>query len=134
MKKKAEEREKKAAEKAKKAEEMAKKREARSKKRMAATSAAGHVPRKKTKTMSKTTENQPSTSRASTSSVANTSKEIDTNQYCVCFRTFTEDTLEGTGLEWVECVCGRWLHKDCISYDIATDANGKELLCPLCCV
>ena len=123
MKKKAEEREKKVAEKAKKAEELAKKREMRSKKRVATTSAA--VPRKKTKTMSKGPENQPSTSKASTSSGTSTSEEIDTNQCCICFRTFTEDALEGTGLEWVECVCGRWLHEDCISYDIATDADGK---------
>ena len=49
----------------------------RSKKRMAAASAAGHVPREKTK-MSKTTEttNQPSTSSASG---ASTSEEIDTS-------------------------------------------------------
>jgi hypothetical protein len=132
MKKRAEEREKKAAEKAKKAEELAKKREMKSRKRVATTSAA--VSRKKKKTMSTTSENQPSTSRASTSSGATTSEEIDTNQCCVCFQNYSEDVLEGTGLDWVECVCGRWLHEDCISYDIATDANGKELLCPFCCV
>ena len=50
MKRKAEEREKKAAEKATKVEELAKKRKM---KRMAATSDAGHVPRKKTKTQQK---------------------------------------------------------------------------------
>ena len=111
---------------------MAKKREMRSRKRVAATSAT--VPRKKTKTMSKISEDQPSTSRGSTSNGVTTSEEIDTNQCCVCFRTYTKDVLEGTGSEWVECACGRWLHEDCISYDIATDVNGKELLCPFCCV
>ena len=72
---------------------------------MATTSAS--VPKKKTKTTSKTYEDQPSLSRASISSGATTSEEIDTNQCCVCFQTYTKDALEGTGLEWVECVCGR---------------------------
>ena len=133
MKKRAEEREKKAAEKAKKAEELAKKREMRSKKKRVASTSAP-VPKKKARIVSESSKNQPSTSRASTSSGATTSDEIDTNECCVCFRTYSEDVLEGTGLEWVECVCGRWLHEDCISYDISTDANGKELLCPFCCV
>ena len=100
------------------------------KKRAASTSAA--VPKKKAKTLSKSPDSQPSMSRAS-SSRTNT-EDIDTNECCVCFRTFTDDALEGTGLEWVKCVCGRWLHEECISYDIATDANGEELLCPFCCV
>ena len=39
---------------------------------------------------------------------------IDPNQYCVCFRTFEEDEMEKTGMEWVECVWKRWLHEDCI--------------------
>ena len=56
MKKRAEEQERKAAEKAKK-------REMRSRKRMASTSAP--VPKKKTRMVSKSSENQPSTSRAS---------------------------------------------------------------------
>ena len=66
-------------------------------------------------------------STASTSSGATASDE--TNECCVCFRTYSQDVLEGTGFKWVECVCGRWLHEDCISYDISTDANRKELLC-----
>ena len=57
--------------------------------------------------------------------------DIDTNQCCVCFRTYKNDE---TGLEWVECVCQRWLHKECIDYEIACNANGEDLLCPLCCV
>ena len=32
---------------------------------------------------------------------------------CMCFVTFEEDTLEGTGAEWLPCPCGRWLHEDC---------------------
>ena len=60
-----------------------------------------------------------------------TNDDIDPNQCCVCFRTFTEDELEKTGLEWVECVCKRWLHEDCIDYATNVDV---ELLCPYCCV
>ena len=30
---------------------------------------------------------------------------IDPNQCCLCFRTFEEDEMEKTGMEWVECVC-----------------------------
>ena len=70
-----------------------------------------------------------SSSRATCSSAG----EIDTNECCICFRTFDEDFIEETGLDWVECVCGRWLHEECISYNIVTDANGRELLCPFCC-
>ena len=25
-----------------------------------------------------------------------------------------QDIKQGTGAEWVECVCGRWLHEECI--------------------
>lgn len=41
---------------------------------------------------------------------------IDPNQCCLCFRTFEEDEMEKTGMEWVEYVCKRWLHEDCIDY------------------
>ena len=30
------------------------------------------------------------------------------------FRTFQDDRREGTGLEWVQCVCQRWLYEKCI--------------------
>ena len=60
-------------------------------------------------------------------------ENIDINQCCVCFGTFQEDQELGTGYEWVECACKRWLHEVCIS-DIELNSNGKELLCPFCCV
>ena len=69
---------------------------------------------------------QCTTSRGSTSSGATTSEEIDTNQCCVCFQTYTEDVLEGTGLEWVKCAHVKWLHEACILY-IAIDVNGKVI-------
>ena len=59
---------------------------------------------------------------------------IDPNQCCVCFRTFEEDEMEKNGMEWVECVCKRWLHEACIDYVTNVDVDGKELLCPYCCV
>ena len=105
------------------------------------------LPRKKSKQMSKTPDSQSSTlgvEASSSSSYATTSRshgansigssEIDTNECCICFRNFNDYIVEKTGLDWVECVCGRWLHEDCISYDITNDANGRELLCPFCCV
>ena len=34
----------------------------------------------------------------------------------------------------MECACKRWLHEDCIDYDIVVGSDGKELLCPYCVV
>ena len=59
---------------------------------------------------------------------------IDPNECCICFRTFQEDEIEKSGLEWVKCACTRWLHEECIDYKINVDLNGKELLCPFCCI
>ena len=53
------------------------------------------------------------------------------NQCCVCFRTYEEDQLEQTGLQWVQCVCKRWVHEDCYD-ELLTDKNGRELICPYC--
>ena len=84
----------KAAERAKKAEELAKKLEGNEIKE------EGVYISYRTQEEDKNTHpDQPSTSRASTSSGARASEEIDTNECCVCFRTFAEDTLEVTGLE-----------------------------------
>ena len=57
-------------------------------------------------------------------------EEIDINRCCVCYQTYIDDT---TGLGWVECACSRWLHEECIQYDVTTAADGRELLCPFCC-
>ena len=50
------------------------------------------------------------------------------NQCCVCFRTYEEDQLEQTGLQWVQRVCKRWIHEDCYE-EILTDKYGRELIC-----
>ena len=39
---------------------------------------------------------------------------INSDVCCVCFRTFEDDQREDNGLEWVQCVCGRWLREECI--------------------
>ena len=59
--------------------------------------------------------------------------DIDINQCCVCFQTFEDDEREQSGLEWVECACSRWLHKECIEYDLSVNSRGQELLCLFCC-
>ena len=55
--------------------------------------------------------------------------EINQNRCCVCFGTFHEDM--GTGREWVECGCTRWLHEDCAE-EVVVDVSRLERLCPLC--
>ena len=42
----------------------------------------------------------------------NSGTEVNQNQCCICFGTFDEDI--GTGCEWVECACTRWLREDCV--------------------
>ena len=60
-----------------------------------------------------------------------TSETIDTNVCCMCFRTYDEDVLEGTGADWIACACGRWLHKHCAE-DCVQDDSGNDRFCPLC--
>ena len=38
-------------------------------------------------------------------------ESIDTEECCACFGQYSDDI--GTGREWLECACGRWLHEDC---------------------
>ena len=52
---------------------------------------------------------------------------VHENLCCVCFGSYDEDI--GTGREWVECSCKRWLHEDCVDEE-DMDSSGK--LCPLC--
>ena len=58
-------------------------------------------------------------------------EEIDANVCFMCFVTFEEDTIEGTGAEWLPCPCGRWLHEDCAE-NCMVDSDGKERYCPFC--
>ena len=38
--------------------------------------------------------------------------QVDTNLCCMCFGLYSEDVENGDGRDWIECVCGRWLHED----------------------
>ena len=49
----------------------------------------------------------------------------------MCFSTYEDDILEGAGMDWISCACGRWLHEDCAE-DRKLDDQGKELVCPYC--
>ena len=40
---------------------------------------------------------------------------------------------QGTGVEWVQCGCGRWLHEECID-SVIQDADGQERFCSFCVV
>ena len=155
---------KKADECARRAEEAAKKRENRAKKRTMPVSGTGIQAKKKKTTSDSTlpgtsTTTNPSTSSSSTDPGTSTSSSskyplrlsaaaahsgtsennfdatINSNVCCVCYRTFEEDQREGNGLEWVQCVCGRWLHEECIC-EIDIDDQGRELffLSILCCL
>ena len=58
-----------------------------------------------------------------------TSRDFDVNQCAICFQSFFDDE---EGEEWIECVCGRWVHENCLEYDIVVDTHGREKLCPSC--
>ena len=134
---------KKAEERTKKKEKLAKKRDITTRK----TSKSTGAPTKKRNT-SAIAESDASSSAGSSSSSRQSSRSaggaslgkdgepevsINSDECCVCFRTFQEDQREGTGLEWVQCVCHRWLHEECIC-EIEYDEQGRELLCPNCAI
>ena len=48
---------------------------------------------------------------------------IDPNQCCACFGLYEDDV--GTGCEWLQCCCSRWIHEDCVE-DIVQGENGEE--------
>ena len=53
---------------------------------------------------------------------------IDQNECCICFELYSTDQ---SGMDWIACTCGRWLHEDCAK-DCVFDKNGEEHLCPIC--
>ena len=46
---------------------------------------------------------------------------IDPNVRCTCFGSYDDDA--GTGREWLQCQCGRWMHEDCVE-ECDFDATG----------
>ena len=59
-----------------------------------------------------------------------TESEINTDMCCVCCVLYSED-VNGSGSDWIECACGRWLHKACAE-DCIVGADGRERFCPSC--
>ena len=53
---------------------------------------------------------------------------VDTNVCCMCFGLYVTN---GDGCDWIECVCGCWLHEDCAE-DCILDKDGKEMFCHSC--
>lgn len=53
---------------------------------------------------------------------------IDPNTCCACFGLYEDDV--GTGCEWLQCCCSRWIHEDCV--EDVRDENGEERICPVC--
>ena len=43
---------------------------------------------------------------------ASCDSEINIDMCCVCCDS--EDAINGTGTDWIECACGRWLHEECV--------------------
>ena len=124
----AEEKTRKAEEKARKAEEKTWKAEEKAQKTNASSVRPG-VRLKKRKANESTDKETTSPPEKRTRTAEQ--EVIDTNICCVCFTSFEEDALEQTGLEWVACECGRWLHEDCAE-DCIQDESGNDRLCPFC--
>ena len=95
------------------------------KKRCAPKAIAPHTT-KKTKVASKAPGDSATADEPSTSSEAETATSsskpsrqrkadhdgeesdcFDENQCCVCFRTYKDDMVEDTGLDWLQCACKR---------------------------
>ena len=54
---------------------------------------------------------------------------IDSNICCTCFSSYDDDA--GTGRQWLQCQCGRWIHENCVE-ECDVDATGNMKICPLC--
>ena len=60
----------------------------------------------------KSTSNAQSSAKRSKNSADD---EIDVNRCNVCFGVYADDA--GTGREWLQCQCSKWIHEDCIDDD-----------------
>ena len=66
---------------------------------------------------------------SSVTTSGNTSTSTTMGQCSICYEDYDAVGTE----DWVQCGCGRWIHKLCI-IDVVIDATGKELFCPYCSV
>jgi len=46
--------------------------------------------------------------------------EINADECAICFKTYNDDILELRGEAWIECVCGRWVHDNCVDHHIVS--------------
>ena len=67
----------------------------------------------------------------STSTGASTSVDTMNCGSCACLQTYEDDVCLGTGAEWVQCGCGRWLHEECIDSVVYGD-DVQERFCSYC--
>lgn len=129
------EREKKKLEKEKvakeKAEESARKSAERARQKEAQLSRKRSKPvAKRRKTLPTPVSEGSSSKDSSTPTSSSVQQSMETeNQCCVCNCTYEDDQREGTGSDWVQCACKRWLHEECLC-DIEIDALRREMFCP----
>ena len=55
-------------------------------------------------------------------------EDIDTDRCCMCFALWQDDIVEGGGAGWIFCLCGRWLHEDCVE-DVVQDQYENKYFC-----
>ena len=101
----------------------------------AAEKAEKETARKKAETADKSESERPADSSVAGGSrpkrsriQENLDETINADLCCVCFGSYQEDI--GTGREWVQCRCHRWLHEDCVDNGDMDENSGR--LCPLC--
>ena len=58
----------------------------------------------------------------------NVDNSINADLCCVCFGSYQEDV--GTGREWLQWSCSRWIHEDCVDDEDMEEDSRR--LCPLC--
>ena len=51
----------------------------------------------------------------------------------MCFGSYSNDVIKRSGRDWINCVCGRWLHEDCTK-DHRVDQMGQDRFCHNCLV
>ena len=60
-----------------------------------------------------------------------TNSDIEEDLCCMCFGSYSDDVIEQSGKDWIQCACGRWLHEDCAE-DHRVDQSGQDRFCYSC--
>ena len=104
--------------------------------------------KKKAENKNKTTKKRKATTRSSCSkrqkshnsnavepsqSAVTSDTHIDDSVCCECGQSYEDDARQGSGAEWVQCSCSRWLHEECIN-EVDLDTCGNEVLCSFCLI